>query len=380
GAYSFGNLVPGTYYVQEVVPTGYIQTGGGPNGVAGDTYYTISAQSGQAYSGNNFDDFLKPTCTPSNVSYKVTTCGGSSTTVTGLGGNTQQGDKVTVTFTTTMAYETLTLVSYVAPGPTFNVATAYQQQIFDEATGTYATPGTYSLTVQIPNCDYQIDFVCGAAICELGPPVYNGCAYGPDSADVFYTAQGRLVSSDNEGTQVCGTPCVQQGDFATTAFWNATCGKNLLYSLNGGSSATGLGNWLASNFPHLYGAQVDSSNACEKDLAGATNAAVDGFFATLCSTNLSYAQILSTALACYASDTVLAGCTVSYFYTSVNGNGLNCYNVGTCGSVLGLTGSQTVLAILHACDQQAYCTSNFTGVLSSVNTICSGINTTGNIT
>ncbi len=32
GTYSFSNLSPGTYSVEEVVPTGYIQTGGGPNG------------------------------------------------------------------------------------------------------------------------------------------------------------------------------------------------------------------------------------------------------------------------------------------------------------------------------------------------------------
>ena len=50
-----------------MVPTGYIQTGGGPNGTAGDTYYTVIATAGQSYSGYNFDDFQIPTCTPTNV-------------------------------------------------------------------------------------------------------------------------------------------------------------------------------------------------------------------------------------------------------------------------------------------------------------------------
>ena len=71
GTYSFTDLCPGTYYVQEVVPTGYVQTGGGPNGTAGDTYYTICTQTGQTYTGNNFDDYLVPTCTPSAVSFTV---------------------------------------------------------------------------------------------------------------------------------------------------------------------------------------------------------------------------------------------------------------------------------------------------------------------
>jgi hypothetical protein len=141
---------------------------------------------------------------------------------------------------------------------------------------------------------------------------------------------------------------------------------------------------LASNFPHLYGSQVDQSNACEKNLTGATNAAVDSFFATLCGAsgnNLTYAQIMAAALASYATNTTLAGgsCAATYFNTSSNGTGLDCYTVGTGGSVLGLTGSQTVLTILHAADQQACSTSNFSGELSTINPIFSGINNTGGI-
>ena len=45
GTYSFTVNTPGTYYVQESVPSGYVQTGGGPNGSAGNTYYTVNAAS-----------------------------------------------------------------------------------------------------------------------------------------------------------------------------------------------------------------------------------------------------------------------------------------------------------------------------------------------
>ncbi len=386
GTYSFSNLVPGTYYVQEAVPAGYVQTGGGPNGSAGSTYYTICAQKGQIYGGNNFDDYLARACGPGSVSFKVTS-GSTSKTVTGLSGNTQQGNTVQVTFTVPSGMnEQLTLVSYVAPGSTYNASTAHQQQIFDAASGTFA-PGTYTLTVQIPNCYYQIDFVCGLAINQLVPPLFNGSAYGPDNSNITYSAQGRLISADNGGTQVCVTPSVKAGDFATVKFWSDSYGRGVLDKLNGGGTsgtATSLGKWLASNFPHLYGPQADAGNPYEKNLAGVTNATVASFFTTLygaTGTNLTYAQIMATALASYATDTVLAGgtCAASYLNTSSNGTGLDSYSVGTGGSLLGLTGSPTVLTILDTADQQAFSTNNFNTILSTINPIFSGINSSGGV-
>ncbi len=199
GTYSFTVSTPATYYVQESVPSGYIQTGGGPGGSAGNAEYTIVAAAGHSYSGYNFDDYLIPTCTPTNVSFKVTTPSGCSQTVTNLAGNTQQGDTVTVTFTVPSGMnDQLTLVSYIAPGSSFSDSTAYEQVIDQQATGTFA-PGTHSLTVSIPNSDYQIDFVCGSAIAQL-EPIQNNDAYGPDSANVLYHAEDRFISSDNGGT------------------------------------------------------------------------------------------------------------------------------------------------------------------------------------
>src|SRR6185503_17572939 len=50
GSYSFDNLGPGTYFVQETVPTGYTQTGG-------NTGYVVVVTSGLNSTGNNFDNF-----------------------------------------------------------------------------------------------------------------------------------------------------------------------------------------------------------------------------------------------------------------------------------------------------------------------------------
>jgi hypothetical protein len=205
GTYSFTVFSSGTYYVQEAVPSGYVQTGGGPNGSAGNTYYTVNVATGQNYSGYNFDDFQIPTCVPTCVSYKVTTPNGCSQTVSSLGGNTQQGDTVTVYFTVPSGMnDTLTLVSYKAPTPYFSDSNAYQQVIYQQATGTFG-PGTHSLTVQIPNCYYQIDFVCGQAINELEPN-QNNDAYGPDAANILYHAENRFISGDNGGTTAPNLP------------------------------------------------------------------------------------------------------------------------------------------------------------------------------
>ena len=199
GTYNFSVTSAGTYYVQESVPAGYVQTGGGPNGSAGNAYYTIVASSGHSYSGYTFDDYFIPTCAPNNVSYQVTTPSNYSSTVSNLVGNTQQGDTVTATFTVPSGMnDQLTLVSYTAPGPNFSDATAYQQVICQQATGTFA-PGTHSITVQVPNSDYQIDFVCGPTISQFEPN-QNGNAYGPDSAVILYHAQNRFISGDSGGT------------------------------------------------------------------------------------------------------------------------------------------------------------------------------------
>ena len=239
GAYSFTVASAGTYFVTEVVPSGYIQTGGGPNGSAGCTYYTITATSNHTYGGNNFDDFMIPTCTPTCVYYKVTTPSGHSTTVTELSGNTQQGDTVTAYFTVPSGMnDTLTLVSYEAPTATWSDSNAYEQTIYQVATGTFA-PGQHSLTVKIPNSYYQIDFVCGQAINELEPN-QNGNAYGPDSSNILYHAEGRFISSDNGGTKYVSLPTPPNPNVPTPTVTSSSTGVlSDSATLSGGMNLTG---------------------------------------------------------------------------------------------------------------------------------------------
>ena len=186
GAYAFTGVTPNKrYFVQEVTPTDYIRTAPAVN-----TYYTINASAGGSYTGNDFANFHHGNCASylSNIYYTVNN---GCTQYTDLSGNTNQGDLVTVHFTVASGGQsTVSLVSYTAPSQSFDYNTAYLQKIFDLGTGTFG-PGTYTLTVQIPNSYYQVDFVCGPAIDQ----------FGPNGSNIFYHAENRFISSDNDGCQ-----------------------------------------------------------------------------------------------------------------------------------------------------------------------------------
>ncbi len=347
GAYSFTGLAPGTYFVQEVVPSGYIQTGGGPNGSAGSTYYTVTITAGQSSTGNNFDDYQIPTCTPTCVSFAITCTTGSTTTVTNLRGSTTQGEEVTVTFTVTPGMtDQLTLISYTAPSATFSSNTAYQQVIYDEATGTFA-PGTHTLTVLIPNCYYQIDFVCGPAITPLGPTTYAGNSYGPDSANIFYTAQNRLISADNGGTNACSTSqAPATGHFGAVSLWSNSTGQALIKAFNGSASATQLAQWLATSFPNLYGASAGSGHSTvNSNGTYFTNAQVAAAYANFTG---DAQQVLSAALSLYATSSLLEGASAAavakadHLSVTADGSANDNYTVGANGAAFGVANNTTM--------------------------------------
>jgi Bacterial Ig-like domain (group 3)/MBG domain (YGX type)/SdrD B-like domain len=185
GAYSFTGVANGAYIIREVLPSGYVRT----EPTLSDNY-VVNVSTGSASGGNDFGDFVTlNTNLVSNITYSLN---GSSKNLSDLRGNTAQGELVQATFTVAANVSNLplTLVSYTAPGATFDASSASQQQIFEAATGTFST-GTYTLTVTLPNSYYQVDFVAGPAI----------NTFGPANSNIFYSAQNRLFSADNEGTQ-----------------------------------------------------------------------------------------------------------------------------------------------------------------------------------
>ena len=86
-------------------------------------------------------------------------------------------------------------MSYKAPGPAFDADTAHLQTVHDSKTVLLGA-GSHTLTVLVPNCYYQVDFVYGDVIATLGPA----------GSSNFYSAQGRLIKARNGGSGACMPP------------------------------------------------------------------------------------------------------------------------------------------------------------------------------
>jgi hypothetical protein len=165
---------------------------------------------------------------------------------------------------------------------------------------------------------------------------------------------------------------------ATIGFWHNKNGQALIKSLNGGSSSTALGNWLATNFPHLYGALAGANN-----LAGKTNEQIAAFDLTLFNVKgMKVAnQVLGVALACYVTNSSLAGNVAAKYGFKVAGSGLAgvMYNVGSSGAAFGVSNntSLAIWQILSSADAQAVKGVLYNGninLATLANTVFDGIN------
>jgi hypothetical protein len=170
---------------------------------------------------------------------------------------------------------------------------------------------------------------------------------------------------------------VKAGDFATIGFWQNKNGQALINSLNGGPTATKLGNWLAATFPALWGAGSTTN------LAGQTNAQIAAYDITLFNTDKWTNQVLGGAIAAYVTSPTLAGGSYagSYgFLLTTTGSGARLYNVGTYGTALGLVNntSYTVQQLLLQANLRKQMGSAYYD-LNTLNVIFSAINQTGDI-
>jgi hypothetical protein len=112
-------------------------------------------------------------------------CSGQSM-VTQAGSIAVGGGKGTVSFTVGQGCDVqLSLVSYKAPGPTWDASRASEQKYYASVTQTLHA-GSYTWTVDVPSCYYQVDFVYGTPITS-GAPMYGN----------------RLIRSNNGGTTAC---------------------------------------------------------------------------------------------------------------------------------------------------------------------------------
>jgi len=215
GGYNFTGLSPDTYFVNESVPSNFIRTAPTPS-----SYYTVHLGSGQAAAGGDFDNFqLLNKNVVTNISFTVTRPNGTQATFTDLRGHTHQGDTVTANFTiaANAGPTVVSFVSYDAPASSFDANTAGQQTVDVTVSGTFG-PGPHSLSLVVPSNFYQVDFILGAAIDH----------FGPAGGNIFYSAQSRLLSADNGGTQafaessLSGSVLSDDGNGNTTAFVGVT--------------------------------------------------------------------------------------------------------------------------------------------------------------
>ncbi len=171
-------------------------------------------------------------------------------------------------------------------------------------------------------------------------------------------------------------PRFGSGDTATIGFWQNKNGQGLIN--NAPSGPPTLANWLATNFPCLYGSSAPSGN----DLTGKANSVVAALFVTKFNggSPKTDAQVMSVALASYFTSTSLGGGTgpVKFgFNQTPGGTGAKLYNVGSFGTALGLQNntSYTVLQILQAANNIRCSNQNAT----LPNDLFDGINSNGDI-
>lgn len=335
GAYSFTNLTAGNYFVQESITSGYVRTAP----TLSDKYY-VPLASGANVSGKDFANAKICDCKDDITCVKYYVDGCSYSTLTG---NTHQEATVKVTFTVKAgaAPEKFTLVAYKAPSPVFIASEADEQTIFDIDTGTFG-PGTYTLCVRLPDSYYQVDFVCGCAIDR----------FGPAGSNIFYSAQKRLISYDNAGSN-SDIDGLSKGP----KYWASAAGQTLIKGLNGGTTSTQLASWLATSFPRLYGTQAGSYN-----LTGKTNAQVAANILSLYNggtTKVATAQTMAIAISMWVSTISLGGNTAAIqaagFRPTAGGLAPAIFNVLNDGAAFDESNysSQTVLELMKDCNANA---------------------------
>ncbi len=170
---------------------------------------------------------------------------------------------------------------------------------------------------------------------------------GTTSNDKFsgiVLASGAVATSYNFGEQQTVGSAFAGNQTQTVAWWNGSNGQALIKALNGGQNSTNLGNWLATNFNNLIGADAGSAN----NLAGKTNAQVAAYYQSLYSNAAKKpeADALALALNVYVTNSTLAGTTATSYGFAVSSTGLggSTANVGTGGAAFGIN-DNTVLTI-----------------------------------
>jgi hypothetical protein len=160
-----------------------------------------------------------------------------------------------------------------------------------------------------------------------------------------YALSVQISSPTSQPATASGTATVAlpPGSAASGAFWSGTQGQSLILSFNGSQGSKALGNWLATNFPNLFGASAGSGN----DLTNNNNKKVASYYLSLAPGSVQ-AEALTTALNVYATTASLGGTAGVAFGFTVTAAGLGAvpFNVGLNGAAFGVP-DNTAEDILH---------------------------------
>jgi hypothetical protein len=273
-------------------------------------------------------------------------------------------------------------------------------------------PYSSSITASGGVQPYTFSIIAGSLppVLTLNPS--TGAITGtPTTAGSFsFTAQvvdSSGLSATNTTSSNCGITInppppppqgIGAGDTATIGFWHNKNGQAVINSFNGGSTATALGTWLATNFPNLFGAPNPYTSATlasfhVTSLAGLTNAQVATVYLNLWNpsgvTKNTYVQAFAGALACYATSTALGYDPTAAKYGFNSSSGGSCghtFNVGSNGAAFGVP-NNTTLTLAQVLTSTDANFSPSTGLFyggdqtktSDLNNVLNGINTTGDI-
>lgn len=127
---------------------------------------------------------------------------------------------------------------------------------------------------------------------------------------------------------------IVDGDLASLQFWQSPRGQGLLLGLNGGSKSKILGNWLADNFPNLYGKKAGNMKLQNRDnqyIADLVRKAATR------KGDLLEARVLAIALSLYVTTAPLAGNAAGEYGLSVteSGSGAKLVDPGSAAAALG---------------------------------------------
>jgi hypothetical protein len=242
--------------------------------------------------------------------------------------------------------------------------------------GSYTTPTAYSMPTSASSGVYQ----------------WNA-SYSGD-------VNNNATNDNNDASErVTVVSPVGPGQFGTIGFWQNKNGQAVINSFNGSSSATVLGNWLASSFPNLFGTPNPYTSTTLRQygatsLAGLTNAQIATVYNNLWSpsgvTKNTYVQAFAVALGIYADTSSLGGNSTGQqfgFKVTASGGGSATFNVASNGTAFGVANNSilSVQSILQTVNNNFSPSSgtfynNNQTLTSAANNIVNGINTTGDIT